>query len=293
MRIRFIYNPKSGREKSQEKIKNIVRYLFEDGHEVSMRFTKTAEDATNFAIEANDDNIDRLVVVGGDGTVNEVVCGLVKCDSKIPLMIIPAGTTNDFASYMNLVKNDWDTYKTIVSGEIRCVDCGKVEDSYFMNVGAVGIFTDVAHNTPVGLKSTFGRAAYVMKALTEISPEKLKPIDIELESEEVSGRYKSLMVLVTNSKSVGGFQKMAPLASVSDGLLDVLVVLDMPISEIVTAFIKIKQGEHIKHPNVMYFKTRKIKLSSDEEVELDVDGEYFGGLPATFEIVKSAINLLV
>ena len=70
MHIRFIYNPKSGRERSQEKVSNIIKYLFEDGHEVSMRFTKQAYDATEFAIEAEEDKVDRLVVVGGDGTVN-------------------------------------------------------------------------------------------------------------------------------------------------------------------------------------------------------------------------------
>ena len=119
--------------------------------------------------------------------------------------------------------SDLDTYKTIVSGKIECVDCGKVSDRYFMNVGACGILTDVAHNTPVGLKTAFGRAAYVMKALTELTPENLRPIKMKIESEEVSGEYVSYMALVANSKSVGGFQKMAPLASVHDGLLDVLV----------------------------------------------------------------------
>lgn len=294
MHIRFIYNPKSGRERSQEKVSNIIKYLFEDGHEVSMRFTKQAYDATEFAIEAEKDKVDRLVVVGGDGTVNEVVCGLQKSDSKIPVMIMPGGTTNDFAIYMGLQKDDWDTYKTIVSGRIESVDCGKVAGKYFMNVGACGILTDVAHNTPVGLKSAFGRAAYVMKALTELTPENLKPIKMNIESEEVSGEYISYMALVANSKSVGGFQKMAPLASVNDGLLDVLVVREMPLSDLVTVFMKIKVGEHVKHPNVMYFKTKKISFSSpEEEVELDVDGEFFGTLPATFEVVHQAINLLV
>lgn len=234
MHIRFIYNPKSGRERSQEKVSNIIKYLFEDGHEVSMRFTKQAYDATKFAIEAEKDNVDRLVVVGGDGTVNEVVCGLQESNSKIPVMIMPGGTTNDFAVYMGLQKDDWDTYKTIVSGRIESVDCGKVAGKYFMNVGACGILTDVAHNTPVGLKSAFGRAAYVMKALTELTPENLKPIKMNIESEEVSGEYISYMALVANSKSVGGFQKMAPLASVNDGLLDVLVVREMPLSDLVT-----------------------------------------------------------
>ena len=121
MHIRFIYNPKSGRERSQEKVSNIIKYLFEDGHEVSMRFTQKAHDATKFAIEAENDKVDRIVVVGGDGTVNEVVCGIQESNSKIPVMIMPGGTTNDFAIYMGLQKDDWDTYKTIVSGKFSSI----------------------------------------------------------------------------------------------------------------------------------------------------------------------------
>ncbi|MCI6609872.1 MAG: diacylglycerol kinase family lipid kinase [Ezakiella sp.] len=293
MRIRFIVNPKSGREASEGKISNIIKYLFEDGHEVSVRYTKKAHDATDFAIEATKDKVDRLVVSGGDGTANETVCGLLKCNSEIPLTIVPAGTTNDFANYMGLVKNEWDTYKMIVDGNIEKIDCGKVSDRYFLNVGAVGAFTDVAHNTSTELKTTFGRAAYVMKAVSEIKPENFMPMNLKIESEEVSGVYKSFVALITNSKSVGGFPKMAPLASVTDGYLDVIVFKEMPFTELLAVFLKVKAGEHVKHPNVMYFKTKKITISCDEDVELDVDGEYFGNLPATFEIVEKGINLCV
>lgn len=293
MRIRFIINPKSGRERSENKFERLLGYLIEDRHEVSARFTKGKDDATNFAIEAVEDAVDRIVVIGGDGTVNEVVDGIVKKESKIPLTIISGGTTNDFAKYMGLEKSDWDLFSTIVGDKTRDVDVGVCNGKHFINVGAVGVFTDVAHNTPVGLKSVFGRTAYIIKGISEISPENLRPVNFSVSSKELTEELRAYLFLISNTKSIGGFEKMAPLASVADGKLDCIIVKDMPIKELVTCFVKLKAGEHVNHEGVIYFQTDDLTISCDEEVELDVDGEYFGDLPAHFEVKPSSLRLCI
>ncbi|MCI5675630.1 MAG: diacylglycerol kinase family lipid kinase [Ezakiella sp.] len=293
MRIRFIYNEKSGRARASDKLNRIVRYLLEDGHEVSFRLTHGAKDATRYAAEAEEDGIDRLVVVGGDGTVNEAVGGLVEVGSSIPMFIIPEGTTNDFATYMGFKKSDWEIFSAIVGDKIEVVDVGKCRDRYFINVGAVGLFTSVAHNTPKSLKAAVGRTAYILKGVSEFATEGMRAMNLSVKSEEFTEDLRAYLFLITNSQSVGGFSKMAPLASVKDGLLDCIIIRDMPISELLTVLMRILDGEHINHPSVVYFKTKKLELSCDEEVELDIDGEYFGDLPATFEVVPQALNLLV
>lgn len=291
MRIRFIINPKSGREKAEEKFNRLLRYLIEDKHEISARFTKGKEDAVKFAQEAIDENIDRLVVIGGDGTVNEVVHGIVERESMIPLTIIPGGTTNDFAKYMGLEKNDWDLFSTIVSDKTKDVDVGVCNGKHFINVGAVGVFTDVAHNTPTALKSMFGRTAYILKGISEITPENLQPMNLNISSSEYTEDVRAYLFLISNTKSIGGFDKMAPLASVSDGKLDCIIIKDMPIKDLLSCFVKVRAGEHINHDGVVYFQTDNLKISCDEEVELDIDGEYFGDLPAHFEVKPRSLRL--
>lgn len=293
MRVRFIVNPKAGVERLQAKLGSLLYYLFDDGHDVSMRFTRGKDDATAYAEEADADGVDRIVAVGGDGTVNEVITGMMRRASEIPLYILPDGTVNDFATYMGLRRTVWDAYRAITGDSIRSVDCGKCGDRYFLNVGAMGIFTDVAYTTSVGLKTAFGRVAYVFQALKTLRPERLRPMDLAIESKEFSGDVRAGLLLIANTSSVGGFDKMAPLASVEDGKLDVLVFRDMPVSEMITAFFRVREGEHIRHPSVLYFKTSRMHIESPQTVEVDIDGEYYGTLPVTFEVVPSAISLLV
>lgn len=291
MRIRFIINPSSGREKSRETMIAVSKFLLEDGHEISARYTSKKDDACFFAIDAVKDEVDRIVVIGGDGTVNEVVAGIVSQDSKIPLTIIPCGTTNDFAKYMKLCKSNYETYESIVGDNFKDIDVGICNNKYFINVGAVGILTDVAHNTPKSLKSVFGRSAYVLKALSEINPENLKPMNMTIESEEFSEELMAYLFLISNTQSIGGFDKMAPLASVSDGKLDCIIVKEMPIVDLISCFMKIRDGKHINHDGVVYFQSSDVKLYCDQEVELDVDGEYFGDLPAHFSVCKEALRI--
>ena len=291
MRIRFIINPSSGREKSRETMISVSKFLLEDGHEISARYTNKKDDAISYANEAVKDGVDRIVVIGGDGTVNEVVAGIVGQESKIPLTIIPCGTTNDFAKYMGLCKFNYEVFESIVGDEFKDIDVGLCNGRYFINVGAVGILTNVAHNTPKSLKSVLGRSAYVLKALTEISPENLKPMNMKVEAAEFSRELKAFLFLISNTKSIGGFDKMAPLASVKDGKLDCIIVEEMPIVDLISCFMKIKAGEHINHDKVIYFQSDDVKISCDQEVELDVDGEYFGDLPAHFSVLPGAIRL--
>ncbi len=291
MRVRFIVNPKSGREKAEDKCNRIFKHLIEDRHEVSARYTKGKNDAIEFAKEAVRDNVDRIVVIGGDGTVNEVVQGIVESESKIPLTIVAGGTTNDFAKYMELEKSDWDLFSTIVGDNYRDVDVGVCNGKHFINVGAAGIFTDVAHNTPTALKTILGRAAYIVKGITELTPENFSTMDLSVQSEEFTDDLKAYLFLISNTKSIGGFDKMAPLASVSDGKLDCILIKDMPIKDLLSCLIKIRQGEHVNHDGVVYFQTSDLKISCNEEVELDIDGEYFGDFPAHFTVKKQALRL--
>lgn len=293
MHIRFIFNPKSGREKAASKLQEVIRYLFEDGHMVSMRFTKEKHDGTRFAQEAVKDQVDRLVAVGGDGTVNEVASGLIGMDSKIPLAIIPAGTVNDFATYMNLPLDTWEILKTIVGDTYVDVDCGLCGDKHFLNVGAAGIFTDVAHKTSSEMKSALGRVAYVFQALKGITPDKLRPMALRLTSKERTAELRAHLFIIANTKSVGGFARMAPLASVTDGMMDVVVVKEMPLTDLVTTYMRIRDGEHIHHPKVEYFKSAEIFVESEEDVEVDIDGEYYGNLPVRFKVIPAALRLLI
>ena len=205
-----------------------------------------------------------------------------------------SGTVNDFANYMKFPRDLDEFVNMIKKGNTMNVDLGKVNDEYFVNVAASGLLTDIGYKVPAEIKAIFGKMAYYMEGLKEIPRSRFKPIRLRFNSEEFSGRESVLLYLISNTASIGGFRKIAPGADVKDGYLDVVIIKKSEVQDLAQIFINIFRGEHINHPNVIYFKTKKITVEAEdkEDITIDIDGEYGGILPATYEVVPSAFRVI-
>ena len=291
--IKIIFNPSSGRQSVEKKIDRLSNMLLDDGYTLNKFITQKKDDAMHETIKACKENWDLIIVSGGDGTVNEVAKGIALSEKKVPVAILSSGTVNDFANHMKIPKDINDFYDMIKRGKTVNVDLGKLNNDYFVNVAAGGLLSSVGYQVLPETKLVLGRMAYYLEGLKEITLQSFEPINLTIECEEYNSSDEVLLFLISNSSSIGGFKKMAPKADVLDGFLDVIIVKKSDVANLANIFFNIFSGEHINHPNVIYFKTKKITLSSKEEISIDMDGEYGGKLPATFEVIPEAFRILI
>lgn len=274
----FIINPSSGRQNIMSTVESIIGKLVMKGisNSAEVFYTKKKDDAKNRAAILKPNEFDFVVAVGGDGTLNEVASGLYLSNSHIPLAVISAGTVNDFANYLNLPQEAEAFVSMIEKFICKDVDLGKINDEYFINVVAGGMLTDIAYKVPKDKKATMGKMAYYTEFLLELPKQMTKSgLKLKVESKEYNDETDAIVFLITNTKSVGGMEKALPLASVSDGQLDVLILKRISPFSTPDALIKFIQGEHYKHPDIEYFQTKNIhiELIEGDEIAIDYDGE--------------------
>lgn len=291
--IKFIINPSSGRQTMERKIDGLCKMLLDDGYVVAKYFTEKKYDAMIEAKRTCNLGFDLIVACGGDGTVNEVVKGVMNSERKIPVSILASGTVNDFARYMNLPRTASDFYKMIKRENVISIDIGKVNDDYFVNVAAGGLLTNVGYQVQPDMKAILGRMAYYFEGIKELTQQNLDPIKVKIYSEEYNNQEDILIFLVSNSSSIGGFKKLAPEADVLDGLLDVVIIKKSAITDLANIFVNILTGDHINHPNVVYYKTKSVLIESEMDISIDVDGEYGGKLPANFQVIPKGLQILI
>lgn len=298
MKALFIINPSSGRQNFLDMVEGIIGRLIMKQlvSHIDVVYTEKQEDAKKSAMSIQKGQYDFVTAVGGDGTLNEVINGVILSETQTPIAVISAGTVNDFATYLNLPQNIEDFCHMIEKFQYKEVDVGKVNDQYFVNVLAGGLLTDVGYKVPKELKAVMGKMAYYVEGAKDLPKNLFKTMRLKFESEEYNQEVEALVFIVANSRSVGGFKNMASQASVSDGLLDVLVLRKVDILNSLDLLIKILQGDHIKHPSVDYFQTKQLKitdLGEKDSVTVDYDGEFFGELPVEVKVIPKAIRILI
>lgn len=293
-RIKIIINPSSGRQTIDSRVDYLSKLLLDDGYTLGKYYTSKKGDAIDETIKTcNSGEWDIIIACGGDGTVNEVATGIAKASNKLPVAILSSGTVNDFANYMQLPNKITDFFQMIKDRHVIDIDLGKINNKYFVNVAAGGLLTDVGYQVPVEAKAVLGRMAYYFEGLRALILQGIKPICINFESEEYTHEEEVLLFLISNSASIGGFKNLAPDADVLDGLLDVLIIRNSDIPELANIFFNVIKGEHINHPNVVYFKTKNILVKAKENMTIDIDGEAGGRLPANFKVVPKGMKLLI
>lgn len=296
MKSLFIINPSSGRQNILSTIEKIIGKLVLQGIAVNhdIFFTKGKDDAFHRACALSFHEYDFVVAVGGDGTVNEVIGGLVESQSDIPLAIIPAGTVNDFATYLHLPKNADAFVRMIQAFQTEYVDVGRIGHQYFANVVAGGAFSDVSFRVPKNKKARLGSLAYYIEGALAIPDLFTTSIPLTIEADEQIFEENAILFLISNTKNIGGFTHIATRAEVTDGVFDVIVIRKCEFTDMVALSKDILLNQHINSPFLNYFQAQKVKISSTSlDVPIDIDGEPGPALPLTVENLPLALKILV
>lgn len=293
-KARLIYNPSSGREIIRRRLPDILELLETAGYETSCYATKGEDDATEEAGKAVRRGYDLLVAAGGDGTLYEVVNGVAGKLARPALGIIPCGTSNDFARALGIPKSVTRACKIIGAGKTKRIDVGKINDRHFINIAGGGTLTNLTYEVPSKLKTLIGQLAYYVKGLEKLPS--VHPIRMRLETKNKVVIDEEIMVfLIANSHSVGGFDRLAPQADLSDGKLDCIIVKKCNLPEFIRLATAAIRGEHVKDPNVIYFQTDYFKAttSGNETVQLNLDGEMGGQLPCECQVLPGHLEVFI
>lgn len=280
-RARIIYNPTSGREIFRRHLAEVLEKLELAGYETSVHATTCEGDATVAAKNAVERGFDVIIASGGDGTLNEVVAGVSPFEKRPTIGLIPTGTTNDFARALRIPRDIDEAIDIIVRGETIPVDVGLMNDRHFINIAGGGRMTELTYEVPSKLKTVLGQLAYYLKGIEMLPSIHSSNVKIEYDDEVFEGEVMLFLVGLTNS--VGGLEKLAPNSSVNDGRFTLLVLKKCNIAEFIRVVSLALRGEHLDDPLVISAQPKHVKITSNEEVLLNLDGEYGGTLPATFE----------
>lgn len=291
-KLLFIFNPRSGKGKISNNLLEIIDIFVKGGYDVIAYPTQGPKDGAVKA-RAMWRDVDLIVCSGGDGTLDEVVTGLMEENAKVPLGYIPAGSTNDFANSLDIPKDMVEAAKNIMAGKTLSVDVGTFNDDTFIYVAAFGIFTDVSYRTRQDLKNIFGHLAYVMEGAKRVFDIKSYHLKVEANGNEYEGDY--IYGMITNSHSVGGFRNLiAPGVEMDDGLFEVSLIRrptnPLELNEIITSLVNGVDTTSM----IDSFKTEALRITGENEVPWTLDGE-FGGNHKEVSInnKKRALDILI
>ncbi len=292
----MIINPVAGTKTVQKTAVRIADKLVADGVAQCVDVFRTQHEGDAYREARSLSGYDCVIAVGGDGTVNEVLYGVIKSGSNIPVAILAAGTVNDFANYLGLPTTCGEFCDMIKRSVVRRIDMGLCQGRYFANVVAGGALSEVAYSVSAKTKNRFGKLAYYINGAKSLPRKMRKCETLIFEYDGQKLEVETFLFLISNTSSVGGFRRISPLASVNDGLLDVCIIKKIRAVRLLPLFIKLRRAKHVDDGNVIYFQTSNIRVSCAQEgktLPLDFDGEEVGALPATVECVKSAVGIFV
>ena len=270
-KLLFIMNPFAGQKKANKALSDILLIFSQAGYEVITHMTTGQGDAVTAAQNWGKD-VDLVVCCGGDGTLNETVTGLLRAGAKTPIGYIPAGTTNDFASSLNLSGNMLQAARDIVEGEPVPYDVGRFGDRYFSYVASFGAFTRSSYVVPQNIKNALGHTAYVLGGISEISQIRKEHIRMEIDGQVVEDDF--LFGAICNSTSIGGILTLDPKqVDMGDGLFEILLVRAARNLEEIGECIRAVQSQKCNCEMITFRSARSVRIFADPEMPWTLDGE--------------------
>ena len=292
-KVLFIVNPKSGKGSIRSKLLDIVDIFVKAEFDLTLYISQSDGDARAKAKEV-EGRYELVICSGGDGTLDEVISGMMECEKRSAIGYIPCGSTNDFAHSLKIPTSMTKAAEHIAAWKEFPCDIGRFNDDYFVYIAAFGLFTDVSYETSQDVKNVLGHLAYIlegMKKLTEI-----KSYPMKVESEEMTVEVNFLFGMVTNSTSVGGFRNITGKhVHLDDGVFEVTLIKTpqniLELNEIIQAVIA---GKSENNKYFYQFRSKAVKFISGDPVAWTLDGE-FGGYHEVVDVKndKQALSLLV
>lgn len=303
----FIINPASARGTTLGAWPDARRKIAALGIEFEEHVTSRAGEAIDATREALLAGAARIVAVGGDGTLNEVVNGYLDdtgsaINSAASIGLLPSGTGSDFRRSLGLT-NQGSSLRALIESEIRLVDAGRAEfkdlngadaSRFFINIASFGLGGDVSHlvnrwrgSLPrwIGGSTRFAAAAVVVLG-------RYKNFAVTLRVDKLQLNVSSNLIVVANGRFAGGGMMLAPHAEVDDGLFDVIVADGATRFDVIKELPRIQRGRHLKNPKVIETRAGQVSINSEEPMAIDLDGEMVGRTPAILKVLPSAIRFL-
>ncbi len=292
-KLLLIVNPCSGKAKIKNELLRVVEIISAQDFEVTVYPTKARGDATEKVASLKPCEYDRIVVCGGDGTLNEVITGLMRSGNKTELGYIPAGTLNEWSTGLGISKNISAAAADAATGKKIELDIGKFSDKYFSYTASFGAFTSASYSAPQDVKNVLGQAAYVFEGVKSLG--NIKPIHLKFKCEEREIEGDFLFGAISNSLSVGGIVKFdEKTVKLNDGLFEVLLIRNpdniLKLQPLIDGILK----HELDREGMEFFHTKEITVMTDEEVSWTLDGEYCKGKKEIkISNIHNAISLIV
>ena len=294
-KLLFIVNPRAGRTKSHAPLYEALKIYSEAGYLISIRETRRRGDATLFARELGD-QYDLVVCHGGDGTLNEVVNGLLSIPAEFrpEVSYLPGGSTNDFAASLNISSDPALAAQSAMRMQKRFLDVGVFNDRHFVYVASFGAFTRTAYTVPQDIKNVFGHFAYILEGVRDL--ETLHPyrMKITADGEVFDGEY--LFGAVANTTSIAGIMKLSEdKVSLDDGKFELLLVPVPATPAAMQALIRALLYQDYDNSEGLIFRhVRSVTAETADNIPWTLDGEYAPGAPRIdISIKDNGIELLL
>ncbi|TEU16574.1 MAG: diacylglycerol kinase family lipid kinase [Anaerolineales bacterium] len=301
--MRVIVNPVAANGAVGKRWPQIRDILRAEGGQFDAALTEGPNHATELSREALSAGYRTIVAVGGDGTLNEVVNGLViegMVDPMVNLGIIPGGTGSDSVRTLGIPHDYRAACQRLLHGKPDCVDLGLVTcasegreiQRYFLNVAGLGFDGEVCERVNRSSKALGGTLPFLSSLFVNLLTYQNKTVEVTLDGQQRL-QQKANSVFVCNGRYAGGSMHIGPNAALDDGIFDVVIIGDTGKLEIVVNLPRIYRGTHLSHPKVDEYRAQEIRVKARERMLLQADGELIGEAPATFQIIPQALHVLV
>ncbi|MCL2695654.1 MAG: YegS/Rv2252/BmrU family lipid kinase [Clostridiales bacterium] len=290
-KLYLIMNPLAGVKKASRHLTRLCCLFAEQGYVSTVCMTRRSGDGARYARAAAD--ADLIVCIGGDGTLNEVVAGLLASGQKTPIGYIPAGSTNDFGANLGLSRDIIRAARDIMEGSEKIVDAGCFNGRTFCYVASCGVFTRASYAAPQAMKNTFGHLAYVLEGLREVP--NIKPLRLRVETDEAVFEDEYVFCSFSNSTTVAGLLTLDPeLVQLDDGKFE-LMLIRKPENAIQLGQIIIALNSGVYHTDLIRFcSTARAVIWAPDRPDWTLDGEYAEGQEnVTLGVQPQAVRLLV
>ncbi len=275
-KLLLIVNPCSGRAKMHTELLKVIEILSAADFSVTVYPTKFKGDATEYISKLSENDFERIVVCGGDGTLNEVITGLMNAGLNIKLGYIPSGTLNEWSSGLKISRNIETAATDIINGKETKLDIGKFDDKYFSYTASFGAFTSASYSAPQDVKNVLGQAAYFFEGVKSLGTIKPYHLKFTYEKGVVEGDF--LFGAISNSLSVGGIVKYSKGAvELNDGEFEVLLIRNpdniLKLQPLIDGILK----ADFDREGMNFFRTKNLTIETEEEISWTLDGEYAEG----------------
>jgi YegS/Rv2252/BmrU family lipid kinase len=295
-KVKFIYNPSSGEFTIADSL-DIIIALYQERGLAIVPFRLDFKTPAEAMLDDIDSSFDHVLIAGGDGTINFVVNMMKRHGVDLPIAVLPTGTANDFARAFKMPADVEQAVKMILGGEVRPIDVGVVNGTYFVNICSSGLFTGVSQNTPTPMKNAFGMLAYIAGGALDLVNYHRIRLTITSDGGDFEG--DALTLLIFNGRTAGNI-KLARMSELDDGLLDMLIIKgDNPIEAFNSALLHVsglvKGGDKMPRGlrGLVHIRCSRLTVKAASHETTDIDGQPGPDLPLEVWCERGGIRLIV